>query len=132
MEHANITVNNLDESIRFFKTAFPHFEVRGGGTSNGRKWLHLGDQNTYLALNETETPIHVKKNYANSGINHIGFVVDDVESIAQRLLNAGFKRDFPKQIEKFRIRDYFADGDGNEFEFVQYLSEVPEERNSYA
>lgn len=132
LEHANITVNSIDASVHFFTTAFPHFTVRGGGTSNGRRWIHLGDENTYVALNEpTEGKMNISKDYLGSGINHIGFVVSNVDEIAERLLAAGFKRDYPKQVEQFRIRDYFADADGNEFEFVQYLSDKPEERNFY-
>jgi len=57
--------------------------------------------------------------------------VEDLSSISKSLKSAGFKRSYPKQIEKFRIRDYFYDPDGNEVEFVQYLSENIEERNSY-
>ncbi|MEO1713505.1 MAG: VOC family protein [Bacteroidota bacterium] len=131
LEHANITVSNLQEAIHFFQTAFPHFNIRGGGNQM-REWVHLGDDHTYLALNQaTEIPIKPEKNYDKNGINHIGFVVENVEEIAKNLLEAGYKRDYPKQVEQFRIRDYFADADGNQFEFVQYLSEVPEEKNSY-
>ena len=57
--------------------------------------------------------------------------MEDVEVIADRLLAAGFKRDYPKQVENYRIRDYFSDSDGNEFEFVQYLSSEISERNFY-
>ena len=131
LEHANITVNNLKAAIAFFTTAFPHFKIRGGGKGE-REWVHLGDDETYLALNQTtknQTP--EEKNYNRVGINHLGFVVNNVEEIAQRLLANGYLRDYPKQIEKFRIRDYFADEEGNQYEFVQYLSEEPSERNSY-
>ena len=132
LEHVNITVNNLQEAIKFFQTAFPHFKVRGGGDEL-RQWVHLGDDNTYIALNQAEDPLQkVEKNYDKTGINHIGFVVQDVEEIATKLLNKGYQRDYPKQVEKFRIRDYFADADGNQYEFVQYLSEIPSEKNSYA
>lgn len=131
LEHANISVNNLNEAVRFFQTAFPDFVIRGGGQSNDRNWIHLGNEHTYLALNEAIIPQQHKKNYVKNGINHLGFVVEDVESIANRLLSAGFKRDFPKQIEQQRIRDYFIDSDGNEFEFVQYLSDDINERNFY-
>ena len=131
MEHANISVKNIDRTVHFFKTAFPHFKIRGGGDET-RKWLHIGDNLTYIALSQasTETTIH-EKNYNETGINHIGFVVEDVEKIANRLLSEGFKRDYPKQNEKYRIRDYFTDGEGNEYEFVQYLSDNIEEMNSY-
>ena len=132
LEHANITVNDLKESIRFFQTAFPHFKIRGGGKSM-REWVHLGDESTYIAINQAlETESNVPNSYDRIGINHLGFVVDDVEEIATNLLKNGYKRDYPKQVEKYRIRDYFADSDGNQFEFVQYLSEKVEEKNSYS
>ncbi|MFT6982345.1 MAG: catechol-2,3-dioxygenase [Crocinitomicaceae bacterium] len=132
LEHANITVNNLDNATLFFQTAFPDFKIRGGGNNQGRKWIHLGNDSTYLALNESTTEIPNEKNYDKNGFNHIGFVVADVNTIAQRLLETGFKRDSPKEIEKFRIRDYFADADGNQYEFIEYLSGKIEERNSFA
>lgn len=131
LEHANITVNNLQESIRFFQSAFPHFKIRGGGKRK-RKWVHLGDDDTYIAINQaSQNELKVDKNYDEIGINHLGFVVPNVEEVANNLLSSGFKRDYPKEVEQFRIRDYFADSDGNQFEFVQYLSDNPEERNSY-
>lgn len=132
LEHANITVNNMDNAVHFFKTAFPHFEKRGGGESNGRKWIHFGDPTTYVALNTTGDDKHIEKDYESSGINHLGFVVADVEKIANRLSEAGYKRSYPTQIEQFRIREYFYDADGNEYEFVEYLSEIESERNSYS
>lgn len=131
LEHANITVNNLQKAIKFFQTAFPHFKIRGGGNEL-REWVHLGDNDTYIALNQaTQEFSKLEKNYDGHGINHLGFVVENVEEITNNLSRNGYKRDYPKQIEQFRIRDYFADADGNQYEFVQYLSEVPEERNSY-
>lgn len=131
LEHANITVNNLVNSTIFFQTAFIEFQIRGGGTNNGRKWIHLGNATTYLSLNEASNSVESSKNYEKNGFNHIGFVVDDVDALGSRLLQAGFKRDYPKQIEKFRIRDYFTDSDGNEYEFVQYLTDDIKERNSF-
>ena len=132
LEHINITVSDLKESIRFFQTAFPHFKIRGG--SNGmREWVHLGDDDAYIAINQaTEKLEKATKNYDKIGINHLGFVVQEVEEIAANLLKNGYKRSYPKQVEEFRIREYFTDADGNEFEFVQYLSDKVEEKNSYS
>ncbi len=122
LEHANITVNDLQEAIKFFQTAFPHFKIRGGGNEI-REWVHLGDDDTYIAINQAkQNDLKVDKNYDRIGINHLGFVVQDVEEIANNLLSNGYKRDYPKQVEQFRVRDYFADADGNQYEFVQYLS----------
>ena len=131
LEHANITVSNLKEAVHFFQTAFPHFKIRGGGTE-GREWLHLGDDYTYVALNQFDgRELLNRDNYDDLGINHIAFVVENVAEIVDRLLKGGYKRDYPSQFEKYRTREYFLDKDGNEYEFIQYLSEVVSERNRY-
>lgn len=132
LEHANITVNNLKESVRFFKTAFPDFNIRGGDAAQ-KEWLHIGDDYTYVALEQAVDGIGDKstKNYGRIGINHLAFVVSDIERLTARLFEAGYKRSYEKAIEEFRIRDYFFDSDGNEFEFIQYLSDKVEERNSF-
>ena len=133
LEHANLNVSDVEKSIHFFTTAFPHFKIRGGGGEGNDKWLHLGDDLTYLAINQgIKSSKDEQHNYDVNGINHIGFVVNDVEEIAERLSDAGFKRSYPKQVQQFRIRDYFDDADGNQYEFVQYLSDKMEEKNSYA
>lgn len=133
MEHANITVSDIDEGIKFFQTAFPDFKVRGGAGEGTNKWVHFGNEETYLAINQgAEQKGSNHPDYLVNGINHIGFVVEDVESLAERLLSGGFKRNYPKQTQRFRIRDYFADTDGNQYEFVQYLSSKNEEKNDYS
>ena len=133
LEHANITVSDINEGIKFFHTAFPTFKIRGGAGEGTEKWVHFGDDNTYVAINQGDKQKGDNHpNYLRNGINHIGFVVDDVETLAERLLNNGFVRDYPKQVQQYRIRDYFADADGNQYEFVQYLSEKSDERNDYS
>ena len=132
IEHANLTVNDMKESVNFFKSAFPHFKIRGGDDKL-EEWIHFGDDYTYIAIQKSVADLGSKfiKNYDIIGLNHIAFVVDDIEVVTQRLKGAGFKRSYDKAVEKYRIRDYFADADGNEFEFIQYLSNKVEERNSF-
>ncbi|MDP7280966.1 MAG: hypothetical protein QGG39_13925 [Candidatus Poribacteria bacterium] len=52
MEHANIRVKNIDQTVEFLMTALPDFKVRGGKTSGEDRWLHIGTDLTYLALSE--------------------------------------------------------------------------------
>jgi len=133
LEHANLTVSNLDETVAFLQTALPGFRVRGGGQSNGRKWLHIGTDATYLALNESAGgKKQAGERYTHNGLNHLGFVVGDVKAVAERLLAKGYKRSYPTTRQQYRIRDYFLDHAGNEYEFVQYLSDKPQERNDYS
>jgi catechol 2,3-dioxygenase-like lactoylglutathione lyase family enzyme len=131
LEHANITVNDINKAINFFKTAFPNFYIRGGDNS-GREWVHLGNDYFYVALNQaTQKGNRFIKNYERIGINHIAFVVDDIKGVCDRLIKQGYKRDYPTEIEDFRTREYFADDDGNEFEFIEYSSDIVTERNEF-
>ncbi len=41
LEHANLTVRDIDGMIRFLQTAFPEFRVRGEGKNrDGSRWVH--------------------------------------------------------------------------------------------
>jgi len=136
LEHANIAVGSIDEGVRFFRAAFPSFEVRGRGqTDHGdwqSEWVHLGSDETYVCLNADNAPPGDRASgHRGYGVNHIGFVVDDVEGVYQRLAAAGYKEGFQPGEHPHRRRVYFLDGDGNEYEFVEYYSDDPAERNSY-
>lgn len=51
LEHANLSVRDIEGIIRFLQTAFPEFRVRGEGTNrDGTRWVHIGTQETYIAL----------------------------------------------------------------------------------
>ena len=131
LEHNNITVNNLDEAVKFIQTAMPEFEIRGEGADNQRRWAHIGTNQSYVALTETTKEVTASENYLTHGFNHMGFVVNDVRAVGQRLREAGYKSSYPFTEHKHRLRDYYLDADGNEYEFIQYLSDKTEERSSY-
>lgn len=136
LEHANITVSNINEAIKFLRTAFPHFKPRGEGESeeNGivKKWLHLGTDETYVALQQISSKDEgTRRPYRDVGINHLGFVVTDVESIASNLNKAGYRESIDVEPNPFRKRYYFFDADGIEYEFIEYLTEDFAERNDY-
>lgn len=137
LEHANITVGDIDKAIKFLTTAFPDFKVRGGGESETgggiRKWLHIGTDVTYVALESVSSKDEgTRRLYRDVGINHIGFVVEDVEAIIKRLKNAGYKESISVEPHPFRKRVYFYDSDGIEYEFIEYLSDDFSERNDYS
>ena len=131
LEHANISVRSLDNAIRFLSTAFPHFKVRGKGESSGKKWIHIGTDDTYIAFSEANGGVNGPVAYSEPGINHIGFVVNDAETIRTALLEAGYREGFVADPHPHRKRIYFHDGDDNEWEFVEYFSDNPAERNDY-
>ena len=136
LEHANIAVGDLDEAIRFFQTAFPDFDIRGrGATDNGdwrSEWVHIGTDATYVCLNADSRPAGDReRGHKGFGVNPLGFAVDDAQAIYDRLAGAGFKEGFQPGEHAHRRRVYFLDSDGNEYEFVEYFSDDPAERNSY-
>ena len=132
LEHANITVKSIDEGVRFLTAAFPDFQPRGGHEGEQKRWLHVGTDETYIALEEmTETTVSNRKPYRDVGINHVGFVVDDLDGLISRLENAGYKTgDLAEEID-YRKRTYVFDDNGVEWEFVQYLTEDVEKAHVY-
>ncbi len=133
MEHANLSVRHFDESVRFLKAAFPEFAVRREGLNDGRRWMHIGTGDTYIALNESTVEAEDPwVPYAGKpGVNHLGFEVDDVEALRERLAAAGFRDSTYPNSHPHRKRVYFYDADGNDWEFVEYFSDDPAERNDY-
>jgi catechol 2,3-dioxygenase-like lactoylglutathione lyase family enzyme len=140
LEHANINVRSIDEAIRFLTTAFPEFRVRGRGEKEGQPWVHVGTENSYLALNEFQDEpgtgdadgVSAANEFGSEPLNHLGFVVDDAEALAKRLKSAGYREGFVAPPHRYRIRKYFLDADGNEWEFVEYLTDDPAKQNEYS
>ena len=58
-------------------------------------------------------------------------VVDDLDAVAERLRSSGYKEGMSAMDHPHRRRIYFFDDDGNEYEFVEYLSTEASERNDY-
>ena len=134
LEHANLTVRDLDGVIRFLQTAFPEFRVRGEGISNdGSRWVHIGTDETYIALSPASAkPEKGWTPYRGlPGVNHLAYEVDDAEALRQRLASAGYRESTPPNAHPHRKRVYFYDTEGNDWEFVQYLSPDPAQRHDY-
>ena len=135
LDHANLTVRDLGEAIRFLRAAFPDFRVRGGGPDwTGSRWVHVGNDDSYVALHEARhEPAEPWVPYSGRpGVNHLGFEVEDAEGVRARLRAAGYVDSTVPNAHPHRKRVYFQDAEGNDWEFVEYLSRDPAERNDYA
>jgi catechol 2,3-dioxygenase-like lactoylglutathione lyase family enzyme len=135
LDHANLCVRDVDETIRFLRAAFPEFRIRGEGrTWQGTRWIHVGTDQVYLALGQAaREPAEEWVPYAGRpGTNHLGFEVDDAAAVRDRLLAAGYEETTVPNAHPHRRRVYFHDREGNDWEFVQYLSDDPAERHDYA
>ncbi|KQH86217.1 lactoylglutathione lyase [Vibrio furnissii] len=131
VEHANITVADIDQAITFLQTALPDFKIRHQGKQDYR-WCHIGTEQTYIALQEVQNRTEVDRMpYRDVGINHVGIVVDDAEAVKQRLLAAGYQLNELSENNEYRHRVYFFDPSGTEWEFIEYFSDEPAQRNHY-
>ena len=135
LEHLNLVVRDLQPTIDFLLTAFPHWRVRGGGDSEWygapRKWAHVGDDASYLTINDSGTGSARDLKSNTRGLSHIGFAVANLDDVVGRLVDAGYEITHAGNHTTWRRNVYFHDGEGLEFEFTEYLSDDPEKRNEY-
>ncbi|GAB1267519.1 VOC family protein [Aurantivibrio infirmus] len=141
LEHINIKVPSIAKTQAFLAAAFSDYVERGRGYSESfGHWLHFGNDDTYIALLQTRAlgqeqavlvePYKYEEDYR---LMHVGFVVDDVERLMARLEAKGFSPADTGDLDThpFRRRVYYLDGNGIEWEFIQYLSDQPTQRNDY-
>ena len=134
LEHANLHVENVDRMLEFISTALPDFGIRfDSGKNDPERWVHIGNEDFYLAVYQSSAQSqNGKAPYdGRPGINHLGFVVADVETVRQGLTQAGFIETTITNDHPARHRIYFNDAEGNDWEFVQYLTEDRKQRNDY-
>ena len=119
LEHVNLTVADLDRSISFYCDLLD-VHLRWKGPIDGeRLGAHVGNGRCYLALFQAAGDGTVALDYGRPGINHFGFVVDDLAEARRRLehLNASVHREADYDPGR---RIYFLDPDGHEVELVEY------------
>lgn len=119
IEHVNLTVSDLDRSIAFYSDLLD-FHVRWKGAIDAdRLGAHVGTDDFYLALFQATQAGEAPHNYLAPGVNHFGFVVDDLEATRQRLIELGGSVHLEADYEPGH-RIYFFDPDGHEVELVEY------------
>ena len=135
IEHVNITVPNIDAAVNFLKIVAPDFEIRNDEKPlNEKRWMHIGNNEFYFALQESPLETEPKKpnqTYINFGFNHIGLVVNNIDDIEKQLIEADYKKGIDTPKETFRKRIYYFDTAGFEWELVEYLSESIDDRFLY-
>ncbi len=120
LEHVNITVTDPQRSAELFNELFGwHIRWEGPSMLGGRT-IHVGSEDQYLAVYtnkdvETADPDFRK----GEPLNHIGVVVDNLDSVEQKVKAAGLEPFGHDDYEPGR-RFYFFDWNGIEFEVVSY------------
>jgi catechol 2,3-dioxygenase-like lactoylglutathione lyase family enzyme len=117
IEHANLTVSDIDRSSALFRKLLGWHERWRGPSRDGGETIHVGDETAYLAL---YTDRHPHGRYAKGQpLNHVGLLVDDLDAAEEVVTEAGLKPFGHDDYEPGR-RFYFLDWDGIEFEVVSY------------
>jgi|TARA_B110000014_G_scaffold236071_1_gene201066 catechol 2,3-dioxygenase-like lactoylglutathione lyase family enzyme len=137
-EHINIVVKDIEASIHFYQSAFPHWFIRDKGndkwSNKERNWLHLGDDYQYIAMSEFPKSGNEATNRDLSsdqlGLAHFAFSIDNMEQVMKRLAENGYQPAKDGGDNPFRENIYYYDPSGFEVEFVEYSSDIPSERNS--
>ena len=135
IEHANITVPDIDEAIRFLKIVAPDFKVRKDvKPTDSYRWVHIGNEACYFALQEPHldgNPKNQPQTYKNYGVNHMALVVSNIQTIEKKLAECGYKKGIETPREKHRKRAYYYDNAGFEWELVEYFSNKLGEKYLY-
>ncbi|WP_125717348.1 VOC family protein [Pseudoalteromonas rubra] len=134
LEHVNLVVDDIEQTLKFYRAAFPHWYVRseGSGSWHGkaRNWLHFGDDYHYIAFSDHGEGSNRELTGHSVGLAHFAYVVQSVDAVIARLNQAGYPVDKDGAQHPHRKNVYFIDPAGFEVEFVEYLSDIPAERNS--
>lgn len=135
IEHVNLVVTEIEPTMAFLKIAFPHWQIRGQAQSHWydkpRTWLHFGEDNFYIALSDNGEGENRDLTKHAPGLAHIGFVIDDMDGLIARYREQNIEPSVDLTVGRSRKNVYYIDPAGFEFEFVQYLSDIPAERHNY-
>lgn len=133
LEHVNLVVDDIPAMLNFYQAAFPHWHLRTQGDSEWsgkpRHWVHFGDDYQYLALSDHGEGSNRDLDGHQIGLAHFAFVTNNIDAVIKRLQDAGYSISKDGADEPWRRNVYFLDPAGFEVEFVEYLSDLPAERN---
>ena len=120
-EHVNMVVSDLEKTLSFYQTAFPHWTVRAQGSrpwyGKPSNWIHFGDDYQYLAFSDHGEGSNRDLSGHSIGLAHIAFEVSNIEAIIERLTQQGFEIAIDGADSAVRKNVYFIDPDGFELTF---------------
>lgn len=121
LEHINLTVSDPKATARQLCQLFD-WRIRWEGEAMDSGYtLHVGNDDTYLAVYATGTPepAEAGESHLRAGLNHIGITVEDIRQCEARVTAAGYTT-FNHSSYDPGERFYFLDSDNIEFEVISY------------
>ena len=118
IEHVNLTVSDAERSAALFRKLLGWHERWRGASKLGGRTIHLGEQDTYLALYSDDEG--AERREKGKPLNHVGFVVDDLDAAERVIRGAGLEPFNHGAYDPGPTSFYFFDWDGIEFEVASY------------
>ena len=119
VDHINMNVSNLENSLEFYQKLFKNAEVKESGNNGfGRPYAILGlDGKLFLCLYEDE-----QSGKDAGALNHIGINVQNFKETVNSLKGEGLPLLYGGIVEYPNSQSvYIADPDGNEIEFSSHF-----------
>ncbi|CDL81853.1 VOC family protein [Xenorhabdus szentirmaii] len=118
-DHIQMEVANLDESIRFYEEIFG-FKKKEAGLRRMVRWVILGNESKlYLCLHEYTDRAGIEN--AGLEITHVGFIVDDFDSVLHKLKYHNVKLPDGDITQYHSSRSiYFLDPNGYKVEISEF------------
>lgn len=117
LEHINITVSDIERSAALLERLMG-WHIRWRGPSQlGGETIHVGGEQDYIAVYTKGAA--VERFAKGVPLNHVGLVVDDLDTAEAVVAAAGLVPFNHADYEPGK-RFYFFDWDGIEFEVVSY------------
>jgi len=105
--HIAIQVEDIDRSLHFYRDVLGLTYIRTG-ESRGYVRVELSEGQINLSLlkpKEGQERSQPSRPEDAIGLDHIGFLVDDIDAIYDRLKKAGAEFDTPAPTDFFKVRD---------------------------
>lgn len=117
IDHINISVRDLERSLRFYRDLFGFEIVKDGRERKNRPYIILSNGGrAFLALHENAATREPEQPF----INHWGFATGDLDEVRRKLRDAGVGVEGDRMHEWEHSRSlYIRDPDGHEIELAE-------------
>lgn len=118
LDHINLTVGNLDESIKWYQNIFGFEKVEEGLTQKKRRWAILACNDSMIAMTEyPEKASADQKDQETHRIYHFGIRVQSTDEWRHKVKAHQLKLHYGGEIEYPHSRSWYVhDPSGHEIE----------------